>query len=100
MPLIIHCLHECLLLFHYCLHTLNLALFVRAEEFISLLSFMFVSTSVDELLDSTTIRMPLIIHWPRLFVVVYNEVYCLHISQYDEVLGVIGLYLFAKFHIF
>ena len=93
-------LPECLLLFHYCLHTLNMTLLVRAEEFISLQSFMFVSTSVDVLVDSTTICMPLIIHWPRLFVVVFNEVYCLHISQYDEVLGVIGLYLFAKFHIF
>ena len=50
-------LPECLLLFHYCLHTLNMTLFVRAEEFISLQSFMFVSTSVVELLDSTTICM-------------------------------------------
>ena len=73
---------------------------MRAEEFISLQSFMFVSASVDELLDSTPYACPLIIHWPRLFVVVSNEVYCLHISQYDEVLGVIGLYLFAKFHVF
>ena len=29
-------LPECLLLFHFCLHTLNLTLFVRAEEFTSL----------------------------------------------------------------
>ena len=77
-----------------------MTLFVRAEEFISLQSFMFVSTSVDELVDSTTICMPLVIHWPRLFVVVFREIYCLHISQYDKVLGVIGLYLFAKFHVF
>ena len=70
---------------------------MRAEKFISLQSF---STSVVELLDSTTICMSVIIHWPRLFVVVFNEVYCLHISQYDEVLGVIGLYLSAKFHVF
>ena len=49
-------LPECLL-FHYCLHTLNMTLFVRAEEFISLQSFMFVSTAVVELLDSTTICM-------------------------------------------
>ena len=61
---------------------------------------MFVSTSVDELLDSTNICMPLIIHWPRLFVVVFDEVYCLHISQYDDVCGITGLYLSAKFHVF
>ena len=75
-------------------------LFVRVEEFISLQSFMFVSTSVVELLDSTTICMPLIIHWPGLFVVVFHEVYCLHISQYDEVRGITGHYLSAKFHVF
>ena len=59
---------------------------------------MFVSTAVVELLDSTTIACPLI-HWPRLFVV-FHEVYCLHISQYDEVYGVTGLYLSAKFRVF
>ena len=77
-----------------------MTLFVRAEEFISVQSFMFVSTSVVELLDPTDICMLLIIHWPRLFVVVFHEVYCLHISQYDEVHGVTGLYLSAKFHVF
>ena len=69
-----------------------MTLFVRAEEFVSLQSFMFVSTSVVEFLDSTPYACPLI-HWPRLFVVVFHEVYCLHISQYDEVHGVTGLYL-------
>ena len=33
----------------------NMTLFVRVKEFISLQSFMFVSTAVVELLDSTTI---------------------------------------------
>ena len=36
---------------------LNGTLFVRVEEFISLQSFMFVITSVVELLDSTNICM-------------------------------------------
>ena len=62
--------------------------FVRAEEFI------FVSTSVVlQLLSYWTLQphaCPLIIHWPRLFVVVFHEVYCLHISQYDKVRGVTG----------
>ena len=42
---------------------------------------------------------PLIIHCPRLFVV-FHEVYCSHISQYDKVCGVTGLYISAKFHVF
>ena len=77
-----------------------MTLFVRAEEFISL---QVSCLSVLQLLSYWTPQpyaCPLIIHWPRLFVVVFNKIYCLHISQYDEVLGVIGLYLFAKFHVF
>ena len=56
MPLIIHCLNVCCC-FIIVYTLLNMTLFVRAEEFISLQSFMSVSTSVVELLDSTTICM-------------------------------------------
>ena len=56
MPLIIHCLNVCCC-FIIVYTLLNMTLFVRAEEFISLQSFMFVSTTVVELLDSTTISM-------------------------------------------
>ena len=54
-------------------------LFVRVEEFISLQSFMFVSTSVVELLDSTTLCMSINNKLAKI-VVVFHEVYCLHIS--------------------
>ena len=58
MPLnyIIHCLNVCCC-FIIVYTLLNMTLFVRVEEFISLQNFVFVSTSVVELLDSTTICM-------------------------------------------
>ena len=56
-----------------------MTLFVRVEEFISLQSFMFVSTSVVELLDSTNICMS-INNTLAEIVVVFHEAYCLHIS--------------------
>ena len=56
MPLITHCLNVCCC-FIIVYTLLNMILFLRVEEFISLQSFMFVSTLVVELLDSTTICM-------------------------------------------
>ena len=56
MPLIIHCLNVCCC-FQIVYTLLNMTLFVKVEEFISLQSFVFVSIAVVELLDSTTICM-------------------------------------------
>ena len=53
MPLIIYCLNVCCC-FIIVYTLLNMTLLVRVEEFISLQNFMFVSTSVVELLDFTT----------------------------------------------
>ena len=54
-------------------------LFVRVEEFISLQSFMFVSTSFVELLNSKTICMS--INNTLADIVVFHEVYYLHVNM-------------------
>ena len=42
--------------------------------------------------------MPLRMHWPRLFFVVFQEIQCLHNFNYGDVRHVTELYLSTKFH--
>ena len=76
-----------------------MTLFVRVEEFISLQHFMFVSTSVVELLDSTTICMSINIGQDCLLLFFMKYIVYIFLNM-TRFVGVTGLYLSAKVHVF